>query len=899
MALIESKYFESTDVQVFPCSYRGSYADNGTEDIFDPESRMLTEANMKAQKLRQNAEVTIISCKDVDNKKALEFFLHGYHFRIADISELDETSYIVIKVKNVDIINNGTINHSTEILDSFEETQDGVLDKKLSTETTAPSVFTGLVVRKTPANSVIHEYGFKPLVKNSEDSLISDPTLCIPEINAGSGECAITEGVNTTASGNYSHAEGAYSTASGAAAHAEGEKNTASGDYSHAEGTEVTASGTASHAEGYDTRAAGDEAHAEGDSTVASGEASHAEGCDTTSSGYYAHAEGYETTASGSHSHAEGSGSVARNNGAHAEGESTVASGDNAHAEGWQTSATNSASHAEGAGNIASGPASHAEGGYGTNADTPLVNKATARNAHAEGESTEATGANSHTEGKNTKASGENSHAEGEGTEATRKGTHAGGYNSKASGDYAFAHGRSVTAGQNYQTVIGQFNANEIDNETLHSVKNLFEVGCGTEGHSANAFGIDKNGNTKIYRKLIIQNPEQTDRALRNLTQVELSMTESMEPFETDITATNIHDGTGGIVREIIKVVDYGQLTQLKNKLRAEKPQAYDYFFVASYYGENETSDLSFFNDVTRKVRLDVGTEGSVLSNTTVPIIIAVYSYLPSGGTLVVPKDSRGTYDETLSLYQHFIAPFLSTDRLQDAFNLLAGIYDSTYGDDDNLATFVFNYSGSGSVYIINTAPLTKTRISNAIVHGGEEPLILGNAQHPIRLYGSSYEHICRVRLTVQNETSNYNIGFIVRFIDHNETVTQISNSTQRQFMFRLSELIGVDMLDKDYTRNVIPVSNFWIISNKSQSITGTACKNVTGIAYNSNNGQLTCYYAGSSPQTYTLFNTASNDDTLFDAAVSSKDHLIQVIINTPHKGLDILPRSFLLVIIC
>ena len=115
---------------------------------------------------------------------------------------------------------------------------------------------------------------------------------------------AVSIGVGTTASGEYSHAEGASTTASGECSHAEGTSTTASGWYSHAEGESTTATGTSSHAEGGDevaysgygrgTDANGAYSHAEGRGTIAHGEAQHVQGKynieDTTNT--YAHIVG-------------------------------------------------------------------------------------------------------------------------------------------------------------------------------------------------------------------------------------------------------------------------------------------------------------------------------------------------------------------------------------------------------------------------------------------------------------------------------------------------------------------------------------------------------------------------------------------------------------------------------
>ena len=60
----------------------------------------------------------------------------------------------------------------------------------------------------------------------------------------------VTEGQQTTASGDNSHAEGTNTTASGYASHAEGGTTESSGSYSHAEGSDTKATYNFSHAEG-------------------------------------------------------------------------------------------------------------------------------------------------------------------------------------------------------------------------------------------------------------------------------------------------------------------------------------------------------------------------------------------------------------------------------------------------------------------------------------------------------------------------------------------------------------------------------------------------------------------------------------------------------------------------
>ena len=155
----------------------------------------------------------------------------------------------------------------------------------------------------------------------------------------------------------------------------EGLGSTASGDFSHAEGLQTEASGSISHVEGECSIASGVASHAEGDSTTASGECSHAEGDSTTASGECSHAEGVSTTAKGMCSHAEGSSTTAGEC-SHAEGSNTEAKGKYSHASGFLTQATHSCQYAVGCGNDPKAD-SLFEVGNGLNAEGNLIDDTT------------------------------------------------------------------------------------------------------------------------------------------------------------------------------------------------------------------------------------------------------------------------------------------------------------------------------------------------------------------------------------------------------------------------------------------------------------------------------------------------------------------------------------------
>lgn len=97
-------------------------------------------------------------------------------------------------------------------------------------------------------------------------------------VKNGDKEGAVKEGIGTSATAEYTHAEGYQTQATGKGAHAEGNGCIASGQMSHAEGLDTQALGMASHAEGDRSIAYGTLSHAEGECVIASHHAQHVEG---------------------------------------------------------------------------------------------------------------------------------------------------------------------------------------------------------------------------------------------------------------------------------------------------------------------------------------------------------------------------------------------------------------------------------------------------------------------------------------------------------------------------------------------------------------------------------------------------------------------------------------------
>lgn len=189
--------------------------------------------------------------------------------------------------------------------------------------------------------------------------LISPPTdnLSIPVDNGGSTNRILFSGITAKIS-----SQGLNTSATGSYSHAEGNLTISSGDYSHAEGFSTVSLGTASHSEGSQTSSVGDYSHSEGQLTSSNGEASHAEGNQTTSTGDFSHSEGAITTSYGNNSHSEGNGTTSSGDSSHAEGIATSTLGFGSHSEGLSSVAVGDGSHAEGNTNYSIGNYSHVEG---------------------------------------------------------------------------------------------------------------------------------------------------------------------------------------------------------------------------------------------------------------------------------------------------------------------------------------------------------------------------------------------------------------------------------------------------------------------------------------------------------------------------------------------------------
>ena len=134
-----------------------------------------------------------------------------------------------------------------------------------------------------------------------------------------------------------------------------------------------------------------------------------------------------------------------------------------------------------------------ASGDYGDHAEGLQTTASGSSGAHAEGVNTEASGSSSHAEGDTSKSTGISSHAEGVNTLASGDfGSHAEGVNTEASGHYgAHAAGWYTKATEDYQTVIGKYNALDSNNQATDAA---FVIGGGDSTTRKDIFSVDWNG---------------------------------------------------------------------------------------------------------------------------------------------------------------------------------------------------------------------------------------------------------------------------------------------------------------------------------------------------------------------------------------------------------------------
>ena len=139
-------------------------------------------------------------------------------------------------------------------------------------------------------------------------------------------------------------------------------------------------------------------------------------------------------------------------------------------------------SHAEGIGTQTLGPYSHAEG---------LSSISYLDYSHAEGDNTQTNGLYSHAEGGFTITEGDWSHAEGYITLAKGEASHAEGSSSITLGVASHAGGLGTIASGSFQTVVGQYNAQ-------NNTTDRFIVGTGTSATRRDGFTVTHSGSIRV-----------------------------------------------------------------------------------------------------------------------------------------------------------------------------------------------------------------------------------------------------------------------------------------------------------------------------------------------------------------------------------------------------------------
>lgn len=320
------------------------------------------------------------------------------------------------------------------------------------------------------------------------------------------GSAATSEGYETQATGNYSHAEG-YQTQAGSYAHAEGYQTVASGNYSHASGAHTIAGSNGQFVIGkynnnvstniFEIGYGSDENSRKNVFAVSNGGNVTVEGSIDVGGAIDANGNiyGADLSVTGSISAGgtitDGNGNsipslpLSTSNGGTGNSRGYIITGkkenttvgDAATIEGVNNTGSGMRCHVEGAGCTASGNMSHAEGNS---------SKAIGNYSHAEGGG-EAGGNYSHAEGYSTLSTGDFSHAEGNSAFSVGNYSHAGGQSISTSGTHTFAHGQGLAAGYNHQAIVGKYNSNKSTT--------LFEVGNGTSSSAkSNAFEVYSDG---------------------------------------------------------------------------------------------------------------------------------------------------------------------------------------------------------------------------------------------------------------------------------------------------------------------------------------------------------------------------------------------------------------------
>ena len=212
-------YLPSADIQVFPSTYRNKV--NGT--IYDPEAKLNTELNYTRIPGYNKKESYIISWSGSN----LEIVLHGYYFKIANLSLADCTHpFVGIKVESVPLLDPASGSTArTNILKAFQATS-GAQETVLDIDIGGTAYFAGLaftdnaedagatyILQLTDGNG--HEYKGNrlPAIEANRDPSIADIFVGSFNTKLNTGEGAIANYAVTL--GGHSKAQAEKSIAAG------------------------------------------------------------------------------------------------------------------------------------------------------------------------------------------------------------------------------------------------------------------------------------------------------------------------------------------------------------------------------------------------------------------------------------------------------------------------------------------------------------------------------------------------------------------------------------------------------------------------------------------------------------------------------------------------------------
>ena len=255
--MADKKFFDSKNVSVFPCAYRGIYTNGEKQYSFDPESKLTTEANfvhspnhLPTHLLTDNtADSYIIEWDAINN--ILVCSIKGYYFKISNIELTqfkpsegkDKAKQLYICLGDHELVSSSDSIESTRTtqkLLSLDQNNPGSLDV-LNTDGTYS--FTGLLISDSKPAISGEPYSLQAFIYDNGEIKINSAKF-LPWILSGSADYktpSLITNSDNVASGSYSFASGYKTSAIGEASFTIGSANNANGTASFAGGYNSTA----------------------------------------------------------------------------------------------------------------------------------------------------------------------------------------------------------------------------------------------------------------------------------------------------------------------------------------------------------------------------------------------------------------------------------------------------------------------------------------------------------------------------------------------------------------------------------------------------------------------------------------------------------------------------------